>query len=262
MTRPVTRGALGAGLAVVVVLSALEGDHLLHIRGLGTSAPVCRVDTSDRVVALSFDDGPDPRLTPRVLALLERTDTHATFFTIGSRARDAPELVRRELAAGEEVGDHTWSHPHLGSLDDEQATAQVTSTERLLQELGADVTLFRAPFGEITPPEISIVSDAGLRAVHWSIAVDHYVGEMGLTPTAAADAIGRTIRPGDIVLAHDAVLGSERQDAFRAIELLLPMLRTRGFEVTTVGRLLAMGAPVLARPRPWFWQSGFDCPSP
>jgi peptidoglycan-N-acetylglucosamine deacetylase len=260
VSRPVAKGVAVIGIVTLVAVSALEIDHLLGVRGYGASAPVCRVATTDRVVALSFDDGPDPSFTPRVLALLERTGARATFFAIGSRAEDAPGLVRRELAAGEEVGDHTWSHPRIGSLGDEEAATQVDSTARLLAGLGADVTLFRAPFGEITPSELSLVSDAGLRAVHWSIAVDHYVGGMGLSPSAAAAAIAGTILPGDIVLAHDAALGPERWAALRTLELLLPMLKSRGFEVTTVGRLLGMGRPVPARPRPWFWQSGFDCP--
>ena len=251
-----------AGLGASIAVTLLQLDHALRIRSYGASAPICRVATTDRVIALSFDDGPDPSLTPRVLALLRRTGTRATFFVIGSRARVAPVLIRGEVAAGEEVGDHTWSHPHLGSLDARQTAAQVTSTERLLNRLGAGVTLFRAPFGEITPSELSAVSAAGLRAIHWSIPLDHYVGGLGLSPSAAAEAIARTIRPGDIVLAHDAVLGPEREEAFRTLEVLLPRLTSRGFEVTTVGRLLATGTPVPARPRPWFWQTGFDCPSP
>jgi peptidoglycan-N-acetylglucosamine deacetylase len=261
VTRPVAKVLIVMGLGASAAVTALQLDHVLRIHRYGASAPICRVATRDRVIALSFDDGPDLNLTPRVLALLRRTGTRATFFVIGSHARDTTALIRRELAAGEEIGDHTWSHPHLGSLDDRQAATQVTSTERLLNRLGAGVTLFRAPFGEITPSELSAVAHAGLRAIHWSIPLDHYVGGMGLSPSAAADEIERTIRPGDIVLAHDAVLGPEREDAFRTLELLLPRLTSRGFEVTTVGRLLATGTPVPARPRPWFWQTGFDCPS-
>jgi peptidoglycan/xylan/chitin deacetylase (PgdA/CDA1 family) len=248
-------------LAGVTSAVAAEAVHLVRNRGYASSGPICRVDTSRKIVALSFDDGPDSAYTDSVLTVLRKYGDLATFFVIGSRARAFPRLVRHELDAGMEIGDHTWSHSHLPALSDSAASGQIVMTERALESQGAEVRLLRAPFGEITPTQLKMVSALGLQTIGWSMAIDHYVGGMGLSSAAAAVAMSDAIRPGDIVLAHDAALGEERKEAFWALQLLLPMLKARGFQVTTVSRLLGQGRPILARPRPWFWQTGFECPN-
>ncbi len=245
------------------VLGVAQGIHTLGTRRYGALTPACRVQTERPVVALSFDDGPDRDYTPAVLALLERYGDRATFFLVGEHARARPELVRMELAAGMETGNHTWSHPHLPSLTRSQASGEIVRTEELLRSLDAGGRLFRAPFGELSPEQLAGVRGMGLEPVHWSLALDHYVGGMGLTPQDAAAALARDARTGDIILAHDAHLGpGGRETALETLRLLLPALQERGFEVTSVGELLGMGNPIRARPRPWFWESGFTCPRP
>jgi peptidoglycan/xylan/chitin deacetylase (PgdA/CDA1 family) len=164
-----------------------------------------------------------------------------------------------------EVGDHTWNHPHLPSISSDSASNDVSRTRKLLRNEGAEVALFRAPYGEIRADELSLIEHSGLRAIHWSIAVDHYVGGLALSPAEAGRALIEEIRPGDIILAHDAHLlaqdgGGDRAAAMGTLERLVPELRARGFAITTVSHLLTAGTPVYAKPRIWFWQSGFYCP--
>lgn len=256
-------------LGALVMFGALVGIpqavHAARIAGYDV-LPICRVQTGQPIVALTFDDGPDPEYTPAVLALLRDHGAKATFFLTGEHAAAFPRLVRREIQAGMDIGNHTLTHARLAALSVEAAMAEIVRTRSVLSQYGPLGNLFRAPYGEISPQELSEVVDVGLRPIHWSLALDHYVGGMGLDPEEAAARLVRDIRPGDIILAHDARIGprdaggGERAFAMAALRFLLPALEDRGVIVTTVSRLLTEGNPVLAQPRPWFWQSGFSCP--
>lgn len=256
---------LVTGTAFLVVSSSLglaQTAHIIRNREFGTLSPPCRINTARKTVALSFDDGPDPAYTSTVLSLLERDGATATFFVTGQHAELYPELIADELATGMEVGNHTWSHPRLLTLDTSQAMAEVSKTNEILFSLGATIHLFRAPYGEATPEQLRKIARSGLVSVHWSIALDHYVDGLGLSPAEAATALLGDIHPGDIILAHDARDGGiGREAAMTTLRLLLPALRERGFQVTTVGDLLAAGGTVPAQPREWFWEHGFTCPS-
>jgi len=242
---------------------AAQALHAEDAREYGGLSPICRVDTTQRVVALTFDDGPDPVCTPIVLRMLATAHAHATFFLIGERAVANTALVQQELRAGMQIGDHTWSHPLLPGISLAAFRSQIERTVVALDTAAADpVHSFRAPQGVITAPQLAVVRALGLTAVHWTRALDHYVGGMGLDPTAAARRLAADVRPGDIILAHDAGDGGiDREPAMQALALLLPMLRDRGFGFVTVEELLADGTPVRAVPRPLFWQKGFGCPA-
>jgi peptidoglycan/xylan/chitin deacetylase (PgdA/CDA1 family) len=143
--------------------------------------------------------------------------------------------------------------------------AQVERTDVVLSELSARSGLFRAPFGDMTADQSRALAQSGSLPIHWSLAVDHYVGELGMSPSDAAESLARDVRRGDIILAHDAQIGhrdvqDERRRAFETLVLLLPKLRASGFRFVPVTELLAEGSKVRATPRPWFWQSGFACP--
>jgi peptidoglycan-N-acetylglucosamine deacetylase len=248
-------------LALVVVVAGAQGDHLIRDREYDSIGPVCRVSTDEKVVALTFDDGPDPAYTPQVLSLLKSQGDHATFFLIGKHAEAHPQIVADELGAGMEVADHTWSHPHLAGVSGAAATSEIARTRDLLARDGATVSSFRAPFGEISPTTLRAVHAMGLRTVHWSIPLDHYA--LGSAPMVASNQLLRLITPGDIILAHDARAGRiDRGATVDTLRLLLPALAQRGYRVTTVSELFALGTGVRAAPRPWFWQSGFSCPVP
>lgn len=249
-----------------IVLLMIQLRHLVADRAYsGTATPgVCRIVTERHVLALTFDDGPSEAYTDHVLRLLHAQKAAATFFLVGRNAVAAPRLVRSEYAAGMELGNHTMSHPRLPGLPMAPMREQILQAQEALVAAGATISLFRAPYGLVTPEQISLVRSLGFLPVHWSIALDHYVGGMGLDPEEAAARLLRDLRPGDIILAHDAALpgdaGRDRAEAMAALDLLLPKLRRRGWEVTTVDHLLSQGTPVFAVPRPWFWQSGFYCP--
>ena len=219
------------------------------------------METSENLVALTFDGGPDPTYTPTVLHLLSEWKATATFFLIGEHAQAFPGLVHDEVAAGMQIGDHTWSHPYLTSLSTDAATAEVQRGRTALEAAGSGaLRLFRAPYGLITPDELTAIRGSGLTPIHWTLALDRWANTAD--PAAAARSIADVIKPGYIVLAHDARDGGiGRESAMRIVQALLPILKQRGSQLVTVSELLAAGTPVRAAPRPWFWQSGFSCPA-
>ncbi len=244
----------------LVLTGGIQGVHAVRLRGYEGVAPICRVETTRRAVALTFDDGPDPRYTDEVLELLAEHGARATFFVVGERAAAHPTELDAILAGGNELGNHTWSHARLSDLSGSDALAQVGRARELLVPLGGS-TLVRAPYGDVRAETLEDLRPEGLTPVHWSIALDHYVGDTRLTPREVATTIAADIRPGDIILAHDASDGGiEREHAMAVLRVLLPLLQARGLEVTTAGDLLRSGKPVSAVPRPWVWQSGFSCP--
>lgn len=244
-------------------LGVVEAVHVVTLRRYGYQTPTCRVNTGQAVVALSFDDGPDPAYTSSVLALLRRYGDRATFFLTGVRAHAFPELMHEETDAGMEIGNHTWAHPRLSELSAREVATEVGRTQSEVTRALAAPALFRAPFGLITPDQLRAVEATGLTPIQWLIPLDHYVGGFGLAPREAAAELLTDIRPGDIILAHDARAGGlGRETAMATLRILLPALQREGFEVVTVSDLLARGVAVRAEPRIWFWQSGFICPRP
>ncbi len=243
--------------------TAVEVAHLVRNGRLKGLAPVCRVETADHVVALSFDDGPDASFTPRALDLLTSFKARATFFVIGRRAMMSPQLIRKVTASGMEIANHTWSHPHLETLTVAQTANEIRKAEQLLDRQGAEAHLFRAPFGRISAKQLDEVTRLGLTPIHWSLAPDRFVGDKGLNAQKAAEDLNSVLRPGDIILAHDSPgpQPQRRDRALTALRLLLSRLQEREFKVTTVSDLLGMGRPVHGKPKSWFWQKGFVCPT-
>jgi peptidoglycan-N-acetylglucosamine deacetylase len=177
------------------------------------------------VVYLTFDDGPTPAWTPRVLELLARYRARATFFVLGRNAAAHPELVRQEFAAGHGVGNHTWSHRRLTGLTGAQLAAEVSATSGAIQRItGAPVRCLRPPFATVDATSANQVWALGLRLTMWDIDTNDW-----LRPGAEAIAgqvLGR-VRSGDVILMHDG--GGDRSQTVAALEQVLSALATRGY---------------------------------
>ncbi|MCE7079785.1 polysaccharide deacetylase family protein [Streptomyces sp. ST2-7A] len=177
-----------------------------------------------RPVALTVDDGPDPRWTPRLLDVLDAHGVRATFFVIGERAARHPELLRRLLAAGHTIGNHTYGHPQpFAALPTALLREEIRRTQHVVsEETGFTPTFFRAPAGGWSRTVLGAVRDQGLVPVDWSVDPKDWRPP----PAARIARIVASARHGDIVLCHDG--GGDRSGTIAALDTALGRLLRRG----------------------------------
>ncbi|WP_035795677.1 polysaccharide deacetylase family protein [Kitasatospora mediocidica] len=184
-------------------------------------------------VALTFDDGPDPVHTRRVLEILERYGARATFFCVGLHVAALPEEVRRIAGAGHEVGNHTWSHPFLFDLTPGQLREQLDrTTEAVAQVTGQAPTRFRPPYGSLNPEVLTTLERHPSTLTLWDVDSRDW-SRPGPERIAATvlDAAG----PGSVVLLHEGA--GDRGQTVQALPSIIEGLLERGLELVTVGEL-------------------------
>jgi len=210
---------------------------------LRLSSVAC-VATRRRVVALTYDDGPDPETTPGVLDALADAGATATFFVLADSAEAHPELLRRIVAEGHEIGLHGEDHTRLTTLPARAALARIRRGRRRLAEvLGRPVTLYRPTYGAQGLAQAAGTRASGLDVVLWTAWARDW--EAGTAADVARRALA-AVHPGAFLLLHDATGDAETLDgpppAFdrgEASRLLLAGLADAGYETATVGALLA-----------------------
>jgi peptidoglycan/xylan/chitin deacetylase (PgdA/CDA1 family) len=197
-----------------------------------------------REVALTFDDGPGP-YTARILRILRRMHVPATFFVIGRSAQAYPGLVKAEVRAGCEVGDHTETHPFLASLSRRAQEEQVDAAARAIRAAHAPAPrLLRPPYGSFDAITLAILRPRRMLMVLWSADTQDYL-RPGASRIAYAAISGG--RPGAIILMHDG--GGDRSQTVAALPRIIRRLRQRGFQLVTVSRLVVDDPPG-SRPAP------------
>jgi peptidoglycan/xylan/chitin deacetylase (PgdA/CDA1 family) len=189
-----------------------------------------QLSTGNATVALTFDDGPDPTLTPQILALLRQYHVKATFCLIGSRARDYPDIVRQIAADGHSFCNHSWQHLlNLGQRDAGYQNWDLTQTSQAIQNAvpGAQVKWFRAPGGNFTKGLVSLASSLGMGSLYWDVDPRDWDSATYGTGQAMVNhivsAVESHVRPGSIILSHDRA----HPDTITAYRILLPWLLDR-----------------------------------
>lgn len=201
---------LSAPAAWPAVLGTLVADHVALVTAgllprstlLGPNLRRLPPSAGNDVVALTFDDGPDPAVTPRVLDLLEGAGARATFFVVGERAAEQRDLLREIVRRGHRLGNHTWSHPNgFFFLPPRALRDQITRTQDLLADAAATSPLwFRAPAGIRSPLLEPMLARAGLRLASWTRRAFDTVER---NPETVARRLTRDLRGGDVLLLHD-----------------------------------------------------------
>ena len=194
------------------------------------------VATTEKVIALTFDDGPHPKYTDEILRVLEQEKVRATFFVIGSNVALYPDVTRRVMLAGHEIGNHTYNHPIVRKTAIQQMEEEIQRTDALLRELGyGGNNLFRPPQGLFSEALPALLEKNNKATILWNIDTRDWAHR---SSAEIIDEISQNVCGGDIILFHDYVSGEST--TIPAIKKLIPMLKERGYQFVTESELLSL----------------------
>jgi peptidoglycan/xylan/chitin deacetylase (PgdA/CDA1 family) len=224
-------------LTVAVVVGGLvaawrlSGSRSMQLFGeLVTSLPI-----SESIVALTFDDGPVPVYTDSVLAVLRQEDVRATFFVTGNAVARNPDLARRILREGHELGNHSYSHQRMVLMSPSTVREEVEVTDSLIRAAGAAGPIhFRPPYGKRLIILPWYVSRTGRATVLWSLEPDSWFSRH----TDMVRHVVENIQPGSIILLHVEI--PSRAEGRVALPLMIRELKQKGYRFTTVSELRAL----------------------
>lgn len=205
---------------------------------LGVWCEHIALETSPKLIALTFDDGPHPLFTPQVLDILKRYGIKATFFLIGKRVEKFPEIARRIVLEGHEVGNHTYFHPaNLPKENREQIRQEIEKCTAVIEKVtGVRPKLFRPPKGFLNYKVLTLAQLEGYTLVLWMVSADHKEAK---TPEAMAQRVLKLVQPCDVVLMHDGRIPSRWKD-IKALPLIIEGLQKRGYKFVTVSELFRL----------------------
>lgn len=201
---------------------------------------------TEKVVALTFDDGPWPNTTEQILDILKQNDIKGTFYWVGIPLQSNPEIAKKVVAAGHAIGNHTWQHL-MNDMDEATAAQELGNAAKLMYDItGVKTTLMRPPGGNLGGSLAAYAQKLGYTVTMWSAdSEDYYV-----SAPIIVDNVLKNTKPGGIVLMHDG--GGDRNPTVEALPQVIDTLKRRGYRFVTVPELLAMKA----QRQSTVWQKG------
>ncbi|QFF97776.1 polysaccharide deacetylase family protein [Psychrobacillus glaciei] len=196
------------------------------------------IKTEEKVIALTFDDGPHTTYTPQILDLLAEYDAKATFFVIGERAESFPDLILQIGKEGHEIANHTYSHPL--KITPDKLKEELKKTNEIIHDITGTYPLFYRPVGgSYNDRIINTAIENGYKVIMWSW---HQDTEDWKTPgvNKIVKKVLSGAHPGDIVLFHDA--GGDRSQTVKALEEILPELKKQGYKFVTISELIEINS--------------------
>jgi peptidoglycan/xylan/chitin deacetylase (PgdA/CDA1 family) len=244
--------AVPAAITAAAAAAGITAYGAVYPRSQLFGATVRRTN-SPRKLALTFDDGPNPAITPKLLDLLDRFQARATFFVIGKHARDCPDLLKETAARGHVIGNHTDAHPNLFWLKPDQITVELRCCNySIVAATGAPPKWFRPPYGMRNPWVVPAARELKQRVVMWTLIpgdwratssewliprLDPIAKRVQSHLNAASGTAGGAASTGDILCLHDGShrqLNADRLPTLAALEYWLPRWRDLGLEFVTI----------------------------
>lgn len=217
--------------------------------------------SNERVVALTFDDGPNPPYTTRILEVLEKEHVHATFFLVGRAVAAYPETVRRELRDGDAIGNHTWEHHHLIMMRRTQVHTSLDRTDlAIYKATGERTRLMRPPFGARDWIVMQVARKLGYTVVMWSVPLARDWEYP--PPNTIAQRILPHVSDGSIIVLHDGNRGQlctkdklnphicDRSSDIEATKMIVERLKREGYRFVTIPELITLGKDAKHTPAP------------
>lgn len=184
--------------------------------------------TKTKKIALTFDDGPHPKVTPQILKILKKYDAKATFFVVGNEVKKNPKVLKAVADAGHEIGNHTYNHAKLTTLSVKKVKLQIDSTDAAIKAvIGQNATVFRPPYGAYNK---TVTNQLKVPSVLWTIDTLDWKHH---NPKKTLAAVQKNAKNGSIVLMHDI-----HQTTADALEPILAALQKQGYEFVTVSEIL------------------------
>ncbi|MBO0586059.1 polysaccharide deacetylase family protein [Sporosarcina sp. E16_8] len=193
----------------------------------GTEGSKDEVDNSIKQIALTFDDGPDPKVTTQILETLNKYNAKATFFMLGSRVEYYPEIAKKVQEAGHELGNHTWNHPDLTKAGMEKVRTEINETSSIIENVtGQKVTVFRPPYGAVNK---AVRSQTNLPVVLWDVDTLDWKHR---DPNQLLEHVKGATKDGSIVLMHDI-----HKSTADGLDAVLAYLQSEGYTFVKVSEL-------------------------
>ncbi|MCX7781589.1 MAG: polysaccharide deacetylase family protein [Negativicutes bacterium] len=237
LRRPMRLGlwlaVLGILFGFFLTLSAVLPDNTVF------GPVITEGQTSQKIVALTFDDGPYPPYTGQLLDVLKEYDVPATFFVIGKNAEKHPELIRRIVAEGHQLGNHTYSHIDLLKAEPAEVSREVEKAGRVIAAItGEAPQIVRPPHGFRDPVVLDVMKERGLKVVEWSVASRDW------TNPGVSVIVERTVsrvKSGSVILLHDGdgvAASASRAQTVEATRHIIRELKAQGYRFVTVNEIL------------------------
>lgn len=221
-------------LAFLSLLPQVRTPLIVSVMSRGRLVPIYDVKTTTKEVAISFDATWGTELTDEILEILRNYKTKTTFFLAGYWVDKHPDYVVKISTEGHEIGNHSYSHPHMNTLDEKGIAYELQRNENVILDLtGQRTTLFRPPFGEYNNLVIATASALGYHTIQWSV---DSLDWKNLSSNQIYDRVMGQVRPGSIVLFHNAAPGTPG-----AIRRIIPDLLQAGYAIVPVSKLLHQG---------------------
>ena len=224
---------LGIFIGATCLLNAVLPNNTFYGPIISHGSP------NEKIIAITFDDGPYSPYTEEILDVLKEKNIKATFFMLGHNAKNHPEIVKRIVNEGHQIGNHTYSHKDLLKTTREEMIEELNATNKILFEIiGQDVKIMRPPFGAKDANVVKTAQEKGFQVITWSVDGKDWLNR-GVNITSSE--ILNKAKSGDIILLHDGdevKSKNSREQTVIVTKILIDELLEQGYELTTVDKLL------------------------
>lgn len=207
----------------------------ISVFGFGDKkVPIYRVESDQKKISISFDAAWGADVTPKILEILQKYDVKTTFFLVDFWMKEYPEMTKTIAEQGHEIGNHSATHPNMGSLGKEDIVKEIKTTHQRIKNLtGQDANLFRPPFGDYSNTLIATCNELGYQVIQWDV---DSLDWKDLSAQAIYDRVIEGVKPGSIVLFHN-----NGKHTAEALDMILKQLKQDKYEIVPISQLLLGG---------------------